>query len=130
MPPWTESQVEKDIAEEEECQHGLQTQSISNPGGQAIPPLTQASHRELLTASLLPSPTSQPLTETLEEHLKTRKTSTPSSITTGLEEIRFEEEMLPTTPKKLKPDTLNTSLTSAEELDPFQHLLHALKNSP
>ncbi|ESK89533.1 hypothetical protein Moror_16069 [Moniliophthora roreri MCA 2997] len=48
---------------------------------------------------------------------------------TGLEEIRSKEEMLPTTLRKLKSDTLNTSSTSAEELDPFQCLLHALKNS-
>uniref|UniRef100_A0A0W0FFH1 Uncharacterized protein n=1 Tax=Moniliophthora roreri TaxID=221103 RepID=A0A0W0FFH1_MONRR len=72
-----------------------------------------------------PSPTEIP-----EECLKTRRTLTPLSITTGLGEIRSEEEMLPSTLKKPEPDTLNTSLTSAEESDPFQCLLHALKNSP
>ncbi|ESK97664.1 hypothetical protein Moror_17454 [Moniliophthora roreri MCA 2997] len=49
---------------------------------------------------------------------------------TGSGAIRSKEEILPTTLKKLKPDILNTSSTPAEELDPFQHLLHALKNSP
>uniref|UniRef100_A0A0W0G5G8 Retrotransposon gag domain-containing protein n=1 Tax=Moniliophthora roreri TaxID=221103 RepID=A0A0W0G5G8_MONRR len=33
-------------------------------------------------------------------------------------------------PKKPELDTSNTSLTSVEESDPFQRLLHALKNSP
>uniref|UniRef100_A0A0W0FTL6 Reverse transcriptase-rnase h-integrase n=1 Tax=Moniliophthora roreri TaxID=221103 RepID=A0A0W0FTL6_MONRR len=130
MPPRTEQQLERDIAEVEECQHGLQTQSILNPGGQAIPPLTWASHKELLTASLLPLPTSLLLTEIPEEHPEIRRTSTPLSITSGLEEIRFEEELQPTTLKKPKPYTLHTSLISAEEADPFQPLLCALKNSP
>ncbi|ESK83202.1 hypothetical protein Moror_3300 [Moniliophthora roreri MCA 2997] len=49
---------------------------------------------------------------------------------TGLGEIRSKEETSPSTPKKPEPDTSNISLTSAEEADPFQHLLHALKNSP
>ncbi|ESK80933.1 hypothetical protein Moror_15874 [Moniliophthora roreri MCA 2997] len=49
---------------------------------------------------------------------------------TGLGKIRSEEETSPSTPKKAKLDILNTFLTSAEESDPFQHLLHTLKNSP
>ncbi|ESK82264.1 hypothetical protein Moror_15497 [Moniliophthora roreri MCA 2997] len=49
---------------------------------------------------------------------------------TGLGEIRSKEETLPITLKRLELDTLNTSSTSAEELDPFQCTLHALKNSP
>ncbi|ESK85266.1 hypothetical protein Moror_11345 [Moniliophthora roreri MCA 2997] len=72
----------------------------------------------------------QPPAETLREHPKTRRILTPLSITIGSEEIRSEEEMLPTTPKKPKSDTLNTSLIPAEELDPFQCLLHTLKTSP
>ncbi|ESK81281.1 hypothetical protein Moror_8462 [Moniliophthora roreri MCA 2997] len=67
---------------------------------------------------------------TPEEHPGTKRTLTPLSIMTGLGETRSEEETPPITLKKLKPDTLNTSSTSAEELDPFQHLLHALKDSP
>ncbi|KAI3621623.1 hypothetical protein WG66_002367 [Moniliophthora roreri] len=130
MPPWMESQIERDITEAEECRHGLLTQSISNPGGQVIPPLTRASHRELLTPSPLPSPMNLPLTETLGEHPKTRRTLTPLSISIGSEEIRFEEEASPSTPKKPEPDTLNTSSILAEESDPFQCLLQALKNSP
>uniref|UniRef100_A0A0W0G1I6 Retrotransposon gag domain-containing protein n=1 Tax=Moniliophthora roreri TaxID=221103 RepID=A0A0W0G1I6_MONRR len=129
-PLRTESQIEKDITEVEEHQHGLQTQSILNPGGRAIPPLTQTSRRELLTPSPLPSLTNPPPTETPEEHLKTRRTLTPLSITTGLGEIRSEEETSPSTPKKPELDISNISLTSAEESDPFQHLLHTLKNSP
>uniref|UniRef100_A0A0W0F243 Putative reverse transcriptase-rnase h-integrase n=1 Tax=Moniliophthora roreri TaxID=221103 RepID=A0A0W0F243_MONRR len=130
MPPQTEAQLEKDIVEAEERQHGLQIQSILNPGGQAIPLLTQAFCRKLLTLSPLPLLTSLPLTEIPEEHLETRRTLTPLSIPTGLGEIRSEEETSPSMLKKLKPDTLNTSLTSAEESDPFQCLLHTLKNSP
>ncbi|ESK81686.1 hypothetical protein Moror_15850 [Moniliophthora roreri MCA 2997] len=125
-----ESQLEKDIAEVEEQQRLLQTQSISNPGGRAIPPLTRASHRELVNPlqSLLPMNPS--LTETPKEHSKTKKTLTLSFITTRSEEIRFKEEMLPTTPKQQESDTLNTSSILAEESDPFKHLLHALKSSP
>ncbi|KAI3596451.1 hypothetical protein WG66_002861 [Moniliophthora roreri] len=73
---------------------------------------------------------SQPLTETLREHPKTKRISTPLSIMIGSEEIRSKEEVLPTTLKKPELDILNTSSTLAEELDPFQRLLHALKNSP
>ncbi|KAI3615729.1 reverse transcriptase-rnase h-integrase [Moniliophthora roreri] len=69
-------------------------------------------------------------TETPEEHLETKRTLTPLSIMTGLGEIRSEEETFPSTPKKPELDILNTSSTSAEESDPFQRLLHALKNSP
>uniref|UniRef100_A0A0W0FHJ1 Uncharacterized protein n=1 Tax=Moniliophthora roreri TaxID=221103 RepID=A0A0W0FHJ1_MONRR len=71
-----------------------------------------------------------PLTETPEEHLEIKRTLTPLSISTGSEEIRSEEGIFPSTPKKPEPNTLNTSLTSAEESDPFQHLLQALKKSP
>ncbi|ESK81225.1 hypothetical protein Moror_14435, partial [Moniliophthora roreri MCA 2997] len=88
-----------------------------------------ASRRELLTRSPLPLPTNQPLTETPREHSETRKTLIPLSISTGSEGIRFEEDTSPSTPKKLEPDTSNTSLISAEESDPFQHLLQALKKS-
>ncbi|ESK83219.1 hypothetical protein Moror_3289 [Moniliophthora roreri MCA 2997] len=130
MPPRTESQIERDIAEAEEHRCGLQTQSISNPGGRAIPPLTWASCKELLTALLLPSLMSLPPTETPREDSETRRTSTPSSIITGLEENRSEEATPPITLKGFEPDTFTTSLTSAEDLDPFQHLLHTLKNSP
>ncbi|KAI3615989.1 hypothetical protein WG66_010506 [Moniliophthora roreri] len=69
-------------------------------------------------------------TETPEECLKTRRTLTLLSIMTGLGEIRSEEETSPSTPKKPELNISNTSLTSAEESDPFQCLLHALKNSP
>ncbi|ESK91224.1 hypothetical protein Moror_2903 [Moniliophthora roreri MCA 2997] len=68
--------------------------------------------------------------ETPEEHLKTRRTLTLLSITTGLGEIRSEEETSPSTLKKPELDISNTSSTSVEESDPFQRLLHALKNSP
>ncbi|ESK89046.1 hypothetical protein Moror_1256 [Moniliophthora roreri MCA 2997] len=71
-----------------------------------------------------------PLTETPEEHPETRRTLTLSFITTGSEEIRFEEETLSTTLKQQESDILNTSLTLAEESDPFKHLLHILKSSP
>ncbi|ESK81449.1 hypothetical protein Moror_15815, partial [Moniliophthora roreri MCA 2997] len=129
-PPRTESQLEKDIEEAEARRHGLQTQSILNPGGQAIPPLTRASRREILTPSPLPLPTNQPPTETPREHPETKKTSILLSILTGLEGTRFEEDSIPSTPQKLEPDTSNTSLISAEESDPFQRLLQALKKSP
>uniref|UniRef100_A0A0W0F931 Uncharacterized protein n=1 Tax=Moniliophthora roreri TaxID=221103 RepID=A0A0W0F931_MONRR len=130
MPPWMESQIEKDIAEAEEHWHGLQTQSISNPGGQAIPPLTRASHKKLLTASPSPSLMSLPLTETPREDPKTRRTLISSSIITGSGKNRSEEAMPPITLKESELDTSTTSLILAEDLDPFQCLLHALKNSP
>uniref|UniRef100_A0A0W0GAU6 Uncharacterized protein n=1 Tax=Moniliophthora roreri TaxID=221103 RepID=A0A0W0GAU6_MONRR len=130
MPPWMESQIKKDIEEAEEHQHGLPTQSISNPGGRVIPPLTRASRRELLTPLPLPLPTNQPREETPREHPETKKTLTPLSISIGSEEIELEGDTLPSTPKKPEQDTLNTSLTSVEESDLFQRLLHALKNSP
>ncbi|ESK82841.1 hypothetical protein Moror_12242 [Moniliophthora roreri MCA 2997] len=130
MPPWTESQLKKDIEEAEACRHGLITQSILNPGGRAIPPLTQASCRELLTLSPLPLPMNPPLTETPGECPETKKTSIPLSISTGSEEIRSKEGTSPSMPKKLELDTSNTSLTSVEESDPFQRLLQALKKSP
>ncbi|ESK80908.1 hypothetical protein Moror_1328 [Moniliophthora roreri MCA 2997] len=38
--------------------------------------------------------------------------------------------MPPITLKGVEPDTFTTSSILAEDLDPFQHLLHALKNSP
>ncbi|ESK84290.1 hypothetical protein Moror_3763 [Moniliophthora roreri MCA 2997] len=71
-----------------------------------------------------------PLAETPEERPKTKKTLTPLSISTGSEEIRSGEGMPPSTLKKLELNTLNTSLTSAEESDPFQCLLQVLKKSP
>ncbi|KAI3600010.1 hypothetical protein WG66_011145 [Moniliophthora roreri] len=125
-----EQQLERDIAEAEARWHGLLTQSISNPSGQVIPPLTRASCRELLTPLHSPSLTSQPLTETPEEDPGTRRTSTPSSIPTGSRLTEPEERFSPSTPKPLESDTLNTSTSSPEELDPFQRLLQGLKNSP
>ncbi|ESK84043.1 reverse transcriptase-rnase h-integrase [Moniliophthora roreri MCA 2997] len=130
MPPWTEQQIEQDIAEAEVCRRGLLTQSISNPGGRAIPPLTRASHRELLTPLHSPSPTSQLLIEIPEEDPEIRRTLTLSSILTGSRPIEFEERFLPSTPRLPESDTLNTSAESLEELDPFQRLLQGLKNSP
>uniref|UniRef100_A0A0W0GCK7 Putative reverse transcriptase-rnase h-integrase n=1 Tax=Moniliophthora roreri TaxID=221103 RepID=A0A0W0GCK7_MONRR len=129
MPPWTEQQLERDIAEAEVCWHGLLTQSISNPGGQVVPPLTRASHRELLTPSHSPSPTSQLLIETPEEDPGIRRTLTPSSIPTGSRLTKFEERSSPSTPRPPESDTLNTSVNSLEELDLFQQLLQGLKNS-
>uniref|UniRef100_A0A0W0F8A3 Uncharacterized protein n=1 Tax=Moniliophthora roreri TaxID=221103 RepID=A0A0W0F8A3_MONRR len=78
MPPKTEQQVEQNIAEAEEQQCGLQTQLISNPGGQAIPPLTRASCRELLTPSQLPLPENPPLHTLKKENLDISITSFPS----------------------------------------------------
>ncbi|ESK80711.1 hypothetical protein Moror_14671 [Moniliophthora roreri MCA 2997] len=124
------SQIERDIEEAEECRCGLQTQSISNPGGRVIPLLTWASRKELLTASPSPSPTSLPLTETLREDPETRRTLIPSSIITGLGENRSKEATPPITPRETESDTFTTSSILAEDSDPFQHLLHALKNSP
>ncbi|ESK83182.1 hypothetical protein Moror_3317 [Moniliophthora roreri MCA 2997] len=49
---------------------------------------------------------------------------------TGLGENRSEEATPPITLKGSKPDTFTISSTSAEDPDPFQRLLHALKNSP
>ncbi|ESK88920.1 hypothetical protein Moror_13231 [Moniliophthora roreri MCA 2997] len=71
-----------------------------------------------------------PLAEIPEERPETKKTSIPLSISIGSEEIRSKEETSPSTLKKLEFDTSNTSLTSAEESDPFQRLLQALKKSP
>ncbi|ESK82313.1 hypothetical protein Moror_2250 [Moniliophthora roreri MCA 2997] len=78
----------------------------------------------------MPLPMNLSLTETSGESLETRRTLTPLSISTRSEEIEFEEETSLSTPKKPEPDTSNISLTSAEELDPFQCLLQVLKNSP
>ncbi|KAI3612950.1 hypothetical protein WG66_005484 [Moniliophthora roreri] len=130
MPPRTEQELEWDIAEAEERRCGLLTQSILNPGGRAIPPLTRASRRELLTPLPLPLPTNQPLIETLEEGLGTRRTLTLLSIPIGLKTIEDEEKLSPSTSKLPESDTLNTSAKSLEELDPFQRLLQGLKNSP
>ncbi|ESK81203.1 hypothetical protein Moror_2266, partial [Moniliophthora roreri MCA 2997] len=129
-PPQTERELEQDIAEVEARRHGLLTQSISNPGRRVIPPLTQASRRELLTPSHLPLPTSQPLIKTPEEDPGIRKTSTLSSIPTGLKAIEDEERFSPSTLKLPESDTSNISAESLEELDPFQQLLQGLKNSP
>ncbi|ESK88921.1 hypothetical protein Moror_13203 [Moniliophthora roreri MCA 2997] len=129
-PPWTEKQLEQDIAEAEARQRGQPTQSISNPGGRAIPLLTRASHRELLTPLQSPSLTSQPLTETPVEDQGTRRISTPSFTPTGLKPIKHEEGFSPNTPKPSDLDTSNISTDSLEELDPFQRLLKGLKNSP
>ncbi|ESK83257.1 hypothetical protein Moror_15074, partial [Moniliophthora roreri MCA 2997] len=129
-PPRTERELEQDIAEAEAHQRGLLTQSILNPGGRAIPLLTQASRRELLTLLHSPLPTNQPLIETPEENPETRRTSTPSSIPIGLKTSEDEERFSPNTLRLLELDTLNISVKSLEELDPFQQLLQGLKNSP
>uniref|UniRef100_A0A0W0FWU7 CCHC-type domain-containing protein n=1 Tax=Moniliophthora roreri TaxID=221103 RepID=A0A0W0FWU7_MONRR len=129
-PPRTEKQLEQDIAEAEARRRGQPTQSISNPGGRAIPPLTQASCRELLTPLQLPSLTSQPLTETPVEDPGTKRISTLSFTLTGSRPIEHEEEFSPNIPKPSDLDILNTSTESPEELDPFQRLLKGLKNSP
>ncbi|KAI3616628.1 hypothetical protein WG66_011383 [Moniliophthora roreri] len=127
---WSERQLEQDIAEAEARRRGQLTQSISNPGGRAIPPLTRASRRDLLTPLHSPSLTSQQLTETPAEDPETRRTSTPSFILIGSRTIKPEEEPSPNTPKPSDSDTLNISTDSPEELDPFQRLLQDLKNSP
>ncbi|KAI3613978.1 reverse transcriptase-rnase h-integrase [Moniliophthora roreri] len=124
-----EQQIEQDIAEAEARRRGLLTQSISNPGGRAILPLTRASHRELLTPLQSPSPTNQPLIETPEENPGIRRTLTPSFTPTGSRLIKFKEKSSPSTPRPPELDTLNTSANSPEELDPFQRLLQGLKNS-
>uniref|UniRef100_A0A0W0GFP1 Putative reverse transcriptase-rnase h-integrase n=1 Tax=Moniliophthora roreri TaxID=221103 RepID=A0A0W0GFP1_MONRR len=129
MPPWTEQQIEQDIAKAEECRCGLLTQSISNPGGRAIPPLTWASHKELLTPLHSPSLTSQPLVETPADDPEIRRTSTPSSIPVGSKPTEYEERFSPTTLKPSDSATSNISTNSPEELDPFQQLLQGLKNS-
>ncbi|KAI3621119.1 hypothetical protein WG66_007462 [Moniliophthora roreri] len=125
-----ERQLEQDIAEAEVLRCGQPTQSILNPGGQVIPPLTRASRRELLTPLHLPSLTSQPLTETPVDDPGTRRISTPSFTPIGLKPIEHEEEFSLNTPKPSDSDTLNISTNSPEELDPFQRLLQGLKNSP
>uniref|UniRef100_A0A0W0F5U5 CCHC-type domain-containing protein n=1 Tax=Moniliophthora roreri TaxID=221103 RepID=A0A0W0F5U5_MONRR len=126
----SEQQLEKDIAEAEARRRGQLTQSISNPGGRAIPPLTRASRRDLLTPLQSPSLTSQPLTETQGEVPETKKTLTPSFTPIGSRTTEQEEEPSPNTPKPSDSDTLNISTDSQEELDPFQRLLQGLKNSP
>uniref|UniRef100_A0A0W0F8U2 Retrotransposon gag domain-containing protein n=1 Tax=Moniliophthora roreri TaxID=221103 RepID=A0A0W0F8U2_MONRR len=73
---------------------------------------------------------SQPLIEIPEEDPGIRRTLTPSSISTGSRPTEFEERFSLNTPKPLELDTLNTSASSPEELDPFQRLLQGLKNSP
>uniref|UniRef100_A0A0W0F029 Putative reverse transcriptase-rnase h-integrase n=1 Tax=Moniliophthora roreri TaxID=221103 RepID=A0A0W0F029_MONRR len=108
MPPQTEQQLEQDISKAE---------------------ARRASHRELLTPLHSPSPTSQPLIETPEENPEIKRTLTLSSILTGSRLIEFEERSSSNTPKPLESDTLNTSVSSPEELDPFQRLLQGLKNS-
>uniref|UniRef100_A0A0W0G3D1 Putative reverse transcriptase-rnase h-integrase n=1 Tax=Moniliophthora roreri TaxID=221103 RepID=A0A0W0G3D1_MONRR len=129
-PPRTEQQIEQDIAKAEERRRGLLTQSISNPGGRAIPPLTRASCKELLTPLHSPSLTSQPLTETPADDPETRRTSTPSSIPIGSRPTEYEEEFSLTTLKPSDSATSNISTSSPEELDPFQRLLQGLKNNP
>ncbi|KAI3622641.1 hypothetical protein WG66_015013 [Moniliophthora roreri] len=104
MPPQTEQQLEQDISKAE-------------------------ARRELLTPLHSPSPTSQPLIETPEENPEIKRTLTLSSILTGSRLIEFEERSSSNTPKPLESDTLNTSVSSPEELDPFQRLLQGLKNS-
>ncbi|ESK81914.1 hypothetical protein Moror_678 [Moniliophthora roreri MCA 2997] len=130
MPLRKEAQIDQDIAKAEELWYGLQDQSISNPGGQAIPPLTWALHKGLLNPSLSPLPTNQPLEEIPEEHSKTKRTSTLLSILIGSEETESTEGSSLSTLKKPEPNTSDISSISVEESDPFQHLLHALKNSP
>ncbi|ESK81073.1 hypothetical protein Moror_13386, partial [Moniliophthora roreri MCA 2997] len=71
-----------------------------------------------------------PLTETSKEDLKTKRISTPSFTPIGLGENEDGKDSLPSTPKKTKSNILPSSSTLSEELDPFQKLLHALKNSP
>ncbi|ESK83360.1 hypothetical protein Moror_8758 [Moniliophthora roreri MCA 2997] len=130
MPPRKEAQIDQDIAKAEECWCGLQDQSILNPGRRAIPPLTQASRRELLTHLLLPSPTNQPLTETPKEYPETKRTLTPLSILIGSEKTKNEEEPLHSVSENPKLNISDISSISVEESDLFQCLLHALKNSP
>uniref|UniRef100_A0A0W0GCR4 Retrotransposon gag domain-containing protein n=1 Tax=Moniliophthora roreri TaxID=221103 RepID=A0A0W0GCR4_MONRR len=129
-PPRTEKQLEQDIAKAEARRRGQLTQSISNPGGQAILPLTRASRKELLTPLHSPSLTSQPLTETPVDDPGTRRISTPSSTSIGSKPTEREEKSLLNTPKPSDLDTLSISTSSPEELDPFQQLLQGLKNSP
>ncbi|ESK81522.1 hypothetical protein Moror_15672 [Moniliophthora roreri MCA 2997] len=125
-----EQQIEQDIAKAEERQCGLLTQSILNPGGRAIPLLTWASRKELLTPLHSPSLTSQPLAETPADDPEIRRTSTPSSIPVGSKPIEYKERFSLTTLKPSDSATSNTSTNSPEELDPFQRLLQGLKNSP
>ncbi|ESK81774.1 hypothetical protein Moror_5376 [Moniliophthora roreri MCA 2997] len=125
-----EQQIKQDIAQAEERWRGLLTQSISNPGGRAIPPLTRASRRELLTPLHSPSLTNQPLAETPTDDPETRKTSTPSSIPIGSKPTEYEEQFSLTTTKPSDSATSNISTDSPEELDLFQRLLRGLKNSP
>uniref|UniRef100_A0A0W0FW05 CCHC-type domain-containing protein n=1 Tax=Moniliophthora roreri TaxID=221103 RepID=A0A0W0FW05_MONRR len=73
---------------------------------------------------------SLPLIETPSKDPETRRTLIPSSIRTGSGKNRSKEATPPTTPKGLESDTFITSSTLVEDSDPFQHLLHALKNSP
>ncbi|ESK80639.1 hypothetical protein Moror_15525 [Moniliophthora roreri MCA 2997] len=127
--PKTEWQLEQDIAEAEEQWRGLQTQSISNSSGQVIPPLTRASHRELLTPSQLPLLENRPLTGTVKEPTETRRTLTLLFITVGSGEKDFGDDISQHTLKKGDLDTSITSPPSAEEQDPFKKLLTALKNS-
>ncbi|KAI3619448.1 hypothetical protein WG66_012643 [Moniliophthora roreri] len=65
-----------------------------------------------------------------EEDLETKKTSTPSFTPVGSEKNESKEDSLLSTLKKAKLNILPSSSTLAEELDPFQKLLHMLKNSP
>ncbi|ESK82886.1 hypothetical protein Moror_1380 [Moniliophthora roreri MCA 2997] len=69
-------------------------------------------------------------TETPKEWSGTRRTLTPPSIVPGSEENESEGDTFPPTSKKKDSDTSTTSLLSAEEQDPFEKLLAALKNSP
>uniref|UniRef100_A0A0W0FDD6 Retrotransposon gag domain-containing protein n=2 Tax=Moniliophthora roreri TaxID=221103 RepID=A0A0W0FDD6_MONRR len=112
VPSKTEQQLEQDIVEAEEQQHGLQTQSILNPGGRS------------------PLPESHPPTETAEELTGTKKTLTPLFTTVGSEERDSTDSTSQHTSKKEGLDTSITSSLLVEEQDPFKRLLTALKNSP
>ncbi|ESK82312.1 hypothetical protein Moror_2249 [Moniliophthora roreri MCA 2997] len=128
-PPKTEWQLEQDITEAEEWWCGLQTQLISNSDGRVIPPLTRASHRELLTPLQSPLLESQPLTEIAAEPTGTKRTLTPLSTTVGSEERDSANSTSQHTSKKEGLDISITSSPLAEEQDLFERLLTALKNS-
>ncbi|ESK82063.1 hypothetical protein Moror_13411 [Moniliophthora roreri MCA 2997] len=128
-PPKTEQWLKQDIAEAEEWWCGLQTQSISNPGGQAIPPLTRASHRELLTPLQSPLPESPPPVGTITDQQETKKTLTPLFTTGGSEERDSTDSTSQHISKKEDLDIWITFFPSVEEQDPFKRLLTALKNS-
>ncbi|ESK85436.1 hypothetical protein Moror_5875 [Moniliophthora roreri MCA 2997] len=119
-PPKTEQKLKQDIAEAEEQRCGLQTQSISNPGGQAIPPLTRASHRELLTPLQSPLPEKPLPVKTVTDQGETRRTLNLLFTTGGSEERDSVGSTSQHTSKKEGLDILITSFPSVEEQDPFK----------